>query len=136
MVEDELENLDDTEGLENLEKTNDLDNLDDTEGLENLDGVDGLDNLDNDTELESIENEIEIEETKEEKKKEVEQPTQKLVMEDYMTRAYYMPGYEAEKIDYYEKYPPPLAQLKTKMESIGDFDNFDMEDEDYSPDAS
>jgi len=30
-----------------------------------------------------------------------------------MTRAYYMPGYETEKVNYHEKYPPPLAQLKT-----------------------
>lgn len=56
-----------------------------------------------------------------------------LEKEEYMTRAYYMPGFESKVPK--KEYPPHIRYFKDYIDTIGDFKKVDMVKEDYSPKA-
>ena len=63
-----------------------------------------------------------------------EEEPPKLEKEDYMTKAYYMPGYVDKTPE--KEYPPHIRAFKNYLKSIGEFEKHGYEKEDYSPDTS
>ena len=59
---------------------------------------------------------------------------EELVIEPYMTKNYYMPGYVDKTPP--KEYPPHIAMFKNYISSIGDFQKHGYEKQDFGPDTS
>lgn len=70
----------------------------------------------------------------EEGEDEDEEDPPELEVEDYMTREYYMPGYESKDDD--RPMPPHIRYFKRYLDTIGDFEKHGYEKKDYAPDTS
>ena len=70
-----------------------------------------------------------------EEDEEEKEESPKVEKEPYMTKEYYMPGYVDKTPK--KEYPPALQEFKDYIDTIGDFDKHNMDDDvDYSPDLN